>query len=257
MLRCLLIFVVAGYATCEPGQAQDNSKGCPLSVATQQVDEFVENRIAEIASKQNEYLMKLNDAMKNAKQLNTAIGKQLTPSEIAAFNENRFRAILGQSEQAILGRYQQDAHTIEQTVEAAELSDIYEIDPTTLSSRDPRQFYFSVLTLLRQAQPQPQFTQLSNDGKSCDMEGGLFFEEAFYVEQSKKAPDPHVQQMIADLERLRTFQRLCWAIAILSNKDLQAAKWNNNTQIPDLPDSVTPGVRTMDISAHRYFKWVN
>jgi hypothetical protein len=186
------------------------------------------------------------------------VGKQLSPGDLKAFNDARAQLISSQSEQGVLGKFQRDAHVIADVADVAELADLYEVEASGLSPKDPRQFYFSLLALLRQAEPQPHITPLTDVGIGCDIEAGLYWRETFFIRELNKAPDPHVQRMVADLERLRTFQRLCWALFNLAVGDIRQAKWDNITGRADVPNHVTPAVEKMDtpMRDRTFFYWV-
>ncbi len=74
------------------------------------------------------------------------------------------------------------------------------------------------------------------------------------IQQFNKAPDPHVQRTIADLERLRTFQRLAQALLTLALGDVRAAKWNESAGRVDVTDSIQAGVNNMDVPQREMYE---
>jgi hypothetical protein len=196
----------------------------------------------------------MNVLVEKAKNMHQTVGSQLSQQEKTRFNEIRNQLAIIGSEEIIFGRFQHDEHIIAELVSIIELADRFEVDPATLSAKDPRQFYFSLLAMLRHAEPQPQITPLATGGGGCDIEGGLYFEESFNIQQFNKTPDPHVQRTNADLERLRTFQRLAQALLTLALGDVRAAKWNESAGRVDVPDSIQAGVNNMDVPQREMYE---
>ncbi len=246
-MLCRLIVValaIVSAASLEPAAATNaKAGGCPLGLALFQLDNFMMTKDSDNAGEQMALLQQMRELTKSTVP-GRPLANQLNQTQRQQFGKIRFQMIVRDSEHALWSKYQRDAHVIANVAKIVELADHYEVNPSQLPPKDPRQFYFSILALLRRAEPVPNVTPLMGTEADCTVGGGLYFQEQFYRRQLNTVADPKDQLAVADFERLRTFQRLCWALLNLAMGDLRQAR--ESSEQPVLSDNVTPGVARMD-----------
>lgn len=239
----------AAYAQV-PGQ-----KGCPLEIAVQQVDAFVQKRMLEYAKASDSILGPMAAIVSKASKPGIPIGEQLPAEDLDRLNQLRHLKIQLDAERLAVGNFQRDVHLIRDTYDVAKLADLYETQMESLGDADPRRFYFTILRWLRLAQPRTPRTPLIKSGIDCDPEAGLFFEEEFNQRQLAKAgADQRLVNLIFDIERLRTFYQLSWNMLNKSIDDVRATTWKGD--IPSTPDSITPLISTSDAATQAMYRVV-
>lgn len=138
----------------------------------------------------------------------------------------------------------------------AKLADLYGVKQSDLGRDDPRQFYYKILLMLQANQPKPTRTALIKSGIDCDPEAGLFMEEEFAARQIEKnsALAPQMQDLVANIERLRVLYQVVWKTFGHSADDVRAMRWNGDD--PFVPDTVTPMIEGSDDVSKRIYKIV-
>jgi len=79
----------ANGSSAQQATPPHEENGCPLEIAVQQVDQFIQNRTVEMATAVKPLLNELNTISAKAKRPGIAIGKQLSPEDIERFNTIR------------------------------------------------------------------------------------------------------------------------------------------------------------------------
>lgn len=239
-MKALAFILAGGLTVVSNAHAQQSNpnalQGCPFAVSLQQIDSFVEHRYSELARVQSQFVTEMAEAGKNATKPNVAIGLQMTPDELQRFNTARHKTIEIGAEELKFSKLQRDAHVIAEVLAVAKLADLYEVRQSDLQRDDPRQFYYKILLMLRANQPQVSQSTRVDFGIDCDPEAGLYWEEDFALHELAKVPDPHMTNLVSDIERIRTLYHLCWKLFTNGIDDIHATRWNGDE--PYIPDSI-------------------
>jgi hypothetical protein len=251
----LIISATPSFAATD-SKGAETPKGCPLPDAVRSVDEFVDGRNSEIAEISSHALSEQSAAVANANQPGVAVGRQMTAEEQDRFNIARHAMIQTTIEAVNLSDFQRDVHVISEVFGVAKLADLYDVKQSDLGRDDPRQFYYKILLMLQANQPKPTRTALIRSGIDCDPEAGLFMEEEFASRQiaQNSVLAPQMQELVADIERLRVLYQVVWKTFGHSADDVRAMRWNGDD--PFIPDTVTPMIEGSDDVSKRIYKIV-
>jgi hypothetical protein len=228
-------------------------KGCPLEIAVQQVDQFVQNRFAEYSRATIPLLEEIQAISNKATKPGIPVGQQLSAKDRDRFNQLRHTNIQIGVEELKVSNFQRDVHLIAETYKVAQLADLYEVRKDNLGDADPRRFYFTVLESLRIAQPRTSRTPLINVGIDCSPEIGLYFEGKLYQRQlAEFGADQRLVNLIFDMERLRTLYQLSWNMFDKGINDVRAMTWAGDT--PNAPDTIGPMIATSSAATQNMYR---
>ena len=160
-LSLALIAVETRGATAQTTE-KPKAEGCPLSVAIQRVDDFVQKKTAELSNLSTDALQKVSKIIEKANKPGVAIKEQLSASEINQFQAARHMNILFGAEKIEFGALKRDAHLLQSLYDIAKYTDLYELKREQLGADSPLRFYFAVMEAMRIAEPRIYFTD-TND----------------------------------------------------------------------------------------------
>jgi hypothetical protein len=230
-----------------PAAAQPNdqpeAEGCPLEIAVEQVDKFVDDRLEELGASSRPLLLGMAEINNKATKSGIPLTEQLSSSDLARFNDLRHKQIEIGALKMRFSALERDVKVILFVYQVAKMVDIYELGKERLGEASPLLFYMAVLDALRLAQPRVTLTPITNAGFKCDPEGGLYWEEEFVKREIKKgAVDQRLVNFIFDIERLRTLYQLDWNLFNKALDDLKKVKWIGDE--PDIPDTISSYIET-------------
>jgi hypothetical protein len=251
---CLAFFA---FPAVTHGENSDSTKiqGCPLDIAVQQVDKFVDDKIYELSSASRPLIEGMGELMKKATKQGVAVGNQLSPIDVQRFNDLRHKTVTLNAEKAQFSNLKRDVHVISAIYDVAKLYDMFDLDTSQLDDVSPLKFYLSILGALRNAQPRVSLTTIVSVGIDCDPEAGLYFEESFNQQElAKDGANQRIVNMIFDIERIRTLYQLSWNAFDKGMKDLRAITWTGDK--PNMPESIGPWVSSSSAAIQNMYKTV-
>ncbi len=251
---CLAFFA---FPAVTHGENSDSPKmqGCPLDIAVQQVDKFVDDKMYELSAASGPLIDGMGELTKKATKQGVAIGNQLSPIDVQRFNDLRHRIVMLNAEKSQFSNLKRDVHVISAIYDVAKQYDMFDLDISQLDDVSPMKFYLSILGALRNAQPRISLTPIVSVGIDCDPEAGLYFEEAFNQQElAKGGANQQIVNMIFDIERIRTLYQLSWNAFDKGMKDLRATTWTGDK--PNTPESIGPWVSSSSAAIQNIYKTV-
>ena len=258
--RCgqgVLCLALLAFPAVTYGETSDSPKmqGCPLDVAVQQVDKFVDDKMYELSAASGPLIEGMGELMKKATKQGVPIGNQLSPIDVQRFNDLRHKTVMLNAEKTQFSNLKRDVHVISAIYDVAKLYDMFDLDISQLDEVSPLKFYLSILGALRNAQPKVSLTPIVSVGIDCDPEAGLYFEESFNQQElAKGGANQRVVNMIFDIERIRTLYQFSWNAFDKGLKDLRATTWTGDK--PNTPDSIGPWVSSSSAAIQNIYKTV-
>jgi hypothetical protein len=206
------------------------SSGCPFVIAVRDLDDFITNRVAELADQDLSATQQIEQSTAAAKVPGVAVGKQMTTGQRAQFETARHFLVQDSLEEQNLRDFQRDVHVIEETLAVAGLTDLYDVQKEDLASDDPRQFYLKVLLLIRAIDPNPSRTNRRQLGVDCDPESGLFSEENISLNLMAGSGQFAASnaKLVDDIERLRSLYQISWQLFNRKADDLRKTVWDGD-----------------------------
>ncbi len=251
---CLAFFA---FPAVTHGENSDSPKmqGCPLDIAVQQVDKFVDDKMYELSAASGPLIDGMGELTKKATKQGVAIGNQLSPIDVQRFNDLRHKIVMLNAEKSQFSNLKRDVHVISAIYDVAKQYDMFDLDISQLDDVSPMKFYLSILGALRNAQPRISLTPIVSVGIDCDPEAGLYFEEAFNQQElAKGGANQQIVNMIFDIERIRTLYQLSWNAFDKGMKDLRATTWTGDK--PNTPESIGPWVSSSSAAIQNIYKTV-
>jgi hypothetical protein len=251
---CLAFFA---FPAVTHGETSDSPKtqGCPLDIAVQRVDKFVDDKIYELSAASGPLIDGMGELTKKATKQGVAIRNQLSPIDIQRFNDIRHRTVMLNAEKIQFSNLKRDVHVIYSIYDGARLYNLFDLDISQLDDVSPLKFYLSILAALRNVQPRVSLTPIVSAGIDCDPEAGLYFEEAFNQQElAKSGADQRIVNMIFDIERIRTLYQISWNAFDKGMRDLRATTWTGDK--PNTPDSISPWVSSSSAAIQSIYKTV-
>ncbi len=251
---CLAFFA---FPAVTHGENSDSPKmqGCPLDIAVQQVDKFVDDKMYELSAASGPLIDGMGELTKKATKQGVAIGNQLSPIDVQRFNDLRHKIVMLNAEKSQFSNLKRDVHVISAIYDVAKQYDMFDLDISQLDDVSPMKFYLSILGALRNAQPRVSLTPIVSVGIDCDPEAGLYFEEAFNQQElAKGGANQQIVNMIFDIERIRTLYQLSWNAFDKGMKDLRATTWTGDK--PNTPESIGPWVSSSSAAIQNIYKTV-